>query len=335
MPTTTITLTNNDDVLDLGTPAGNQTVVVTFGGDGADSIVGVQGDDLIYGGEGADTISSNFAVQTPSVQGDTVYGGGGDDVITTFGTDPATGQQGTTASAIGDLVYGGAGNDSILGARDFVLPIDTDTLYGGDGSDTIDGNGGEDIIFAGVGDDLVIARDQADSTDGGAGIDTIDFSNRDGTGTPVDIGNVIFDMETGATTAFGDVESNVNYENVIGTVGDDSITGNTSDNSIDGGDGADTLAGAGGSDTFVTGAGDDSIVGGEDTGATDTDVLDYSSLTDSISVTYTGDEAGTVSGTGTGNDTFAEIEQINFTSGKRRRECGGGRCRGHARYRRR
>ena len=330
MPTTTGTNGNDDiffdparDAADLDdetifggagtdlTVSGDGTVDVNVdivGASGDDTIRGSQGDDVIYGGDGADTINSSFGINFPFIPtepdgGDTVYGGSGDDVITSVGP-------GGVISSIRDTVYGGDGDDSIVGNIDQTNPTAIlDTLYGGSGDDTIDGNTGDDLIFGGSGNDLVFAREGADTTDGGEGIDTIDFSN--------DAGAVVFTMADGATTVSGlnatDLESNVAYENVVGSVADDVLTGNDAANIIDGNAGADTLTGLGGSDTFITGAGNDSVVGSEDAGDTDIDVIDYSDETSGIVVTYTGDEAGTAAGIGTGTDTFIEIERIIFT----------------------
>lgn len=330
MPTTTLTSGNdlfyfvgNDDEADLidetifggagtdvtVTGAGVNVNVDNVDATGDDSIQGSQGDDIIYGGDGADTISSSFAVNFPFIPteddgGDTIYGGSGDDVINTFGPD------GATPSSIHDTVYGGDGNDSIVGATDnsFSAIARTDSLYGGTGNDTIDGNTGTDVIYGGDGNDLILAREGVDTTDGGAGIDTIDFSN--------DAGAVVFTMQDGATTVTGgatEIESNVNYENVVGSSVADTITGSDADNSIAGGAGADLLTGGGGSDTFVSGGGDDSIVGSEDVGDTDIDVIDYSNESNGVNVAYSGDEAGVAAGISTGTDTFAEIERLIFT----------------------
>ncbi|MEM1161702.1 MAG: Hint domain-containing protein [Pseudomonadota bacterium] len=300
-----------DDVLDSRNIIPSPGVDTVYGGAGNDSIFGKQGDDLIYGGIGDDNISSNFANLTPTIGRDTVYGGAGDDTITTLNST------GTNSSSIGDLVYGGDGADSILGAiQSSVAGADLDSLYGGADADIIDGNGGPDFIDAGSGDDTVIARDGADTTTGGDGIDTIDFSN--------EAGPLIFDMSNSTvvgtinTTISGVTESNILYEDVVGTSGADSILGNDADNSIGGGAGADTLSGGFGSDVFNSGAGDDTIIGGEgQNGAGDSDdidEIDYSAETAAgIVVNFTADEAGTAQGVGTGVDTFSEIERITFT----------------------
>ena len=297
---------DNRDLLATGetAPGGGFTpsVQTFYGGAGNDSIFGYQGDDTIYGGAGNDTISSNFARLSPSPGGDVVYGDGGDDLINSIGND------GVTESSVGDTVYGGLGNDSILGAIESANDDqDNDFLFGGAANDTIDGNGGTDSINGGAGNDMVMARSGEDSTDGGAGIDTIDFTN--------DEGAVEFDLGSGSTTISGTafVESNVNYENAIGTSGADTIYGSAADNSIGGGSGIDTLYGGLGNDTLNSGAGDDILIGGEDPGDGDVDTIDYSDETNGVTVRYTGNEAGTAQATSTGVDTFSEIERIVFS----------------------
>ena len=58
-----------------------------------------------------------------------------------------------------------------------------------------------------------------------------------------------------------------------------------------------TFTGAPASDTYVAlnGIGNDTVIGGEDPGDTDLDVIDLSALGSGVTVTFTGDEAGTIS----------------------------------------
>ena len=306
----TFTLTAGDDTFDQSTVVADDTNDTIYGLAGDDSIFSSQGDDIIYGGDGNDTISSNFAVLTPAVGGDTVYGGAGDDVITTIAPDPLN-PGSFISSSVGDTVFGGVGNDSILGAVDVddggvADPTqDDDFLFGGDGNDTIDGNGGEDSIDAGAGNDLLFAGEEISTIEGGAGTDTVSFENL--------AGPVTFDMTTGAAVVTAGTQTITGFENATGTAAGDTITGTAGTNVITGAGGNDVLSGLGGSDTFVAGAGDDSVLGGEDVGDTDIDVYDFSGVATGITVEYTGDEAGTVSGVGTGTDTFAEVERIVFT----------------------
>ncbi len=322
------------------------TVTGTQGNDtlhsssGAQNLSGGAGDDrfVLYDGFGNDTIDGGSGTNTIDVSAVTTgvtvdyYGDGlgpatdGTDTINFTNiqnwelTDQAdlfsAGGDTVGVNAYGrggdDTMWGGLGDDMLDGGDGVdIIYGDTgdDTIYGGAGNDTIDGNTGRDVIYGGSGDDLVLARGGVDTTDGGAGTDTIDFTN--------DIGSVVFTMADGATTITGgaiETESNINYENAIGSAGNDSILGTAGANSIAGGLGNDTLTGGFGSDTFNSGGGNDSIVGSEDAGDGDIDVLDYSGETNGVVVTYTGSEAGTAAGTTTDTDTFSEIERIIFTN---------------------
>ncbi len=107
-----------------------------------------------------------------------------------------------------------------------------------------------------------------------------------------------------------------------GGSGNDTLDGGSGDDSLSGGTGADHMSGGDGSDTFVIrdGFGNDTIVGGE--GGTNRDTIDLSDMTAPVTVTYTGDKAGTITYTGdkagtitdgTSTLTFSEIEHLILT----------------------
>lgn len=190
----------------------------------------------------------------------------------------------------GNEVYGNGGDD---------------TIYGGTGDDTIDGGADDDWVFGGDGDD---------SLSGGSGMDSI-------------WGNL------GEDELFG----NEGDDKLIGGDGDDLLVGGEGDDSLFGDDldpgavagGNDTLDLDSGNDTAFGGAGDDRfiirdgfgnhvIVGGE-VGETGGDSVDGSALTEDVSVIYTGDESGTITG-GSGVTNFAEIESLTLGSGDDRVE---------------
>ncbi|WP_268247242.1 calcium-binding protein, partial [Paramylibacter ulvae] len=119
------------------------------------------------------------------------------------------------------------------------------------------------------------------------------------------------------------VDTGLDDDTAYGEAGDDTLSGGAGNDTLYGGadndtlltdSGNDTLDGGQGDDTFVVtdGFGTDTIVGGEDAGDTDTDVLDLSGLSTGADVTYTGNEAGTVSNNGD-SATFSEIEEIILT----------------------
>ncbi|WP_138933543.1 Hint domain-containing protein [Roseovarius arcticus] len=125
---------------------------------------------------------------------------------------------------------------------------------------------------------------------------------------------------------------------ILGTDDDDSLRGWSGNDYIDGGAGNDTIEGDQGNDTILGGDGDDyiSLWGGADSvdggagsdtiqlhdnfgndtisGGEDDDSLDLSLLSDPVTVTFSGDEAGTVTD-GTDTIGFSEIETIITTDG--------------------
>ena len=107
----------------------------------------------------------------------TVYGQGGDDVITlnqANGALPAgnlfggAGHDTITGGAGNDQLFGQAGNDTVYGAGG------ADLLFGGDGNDTLTGGDGDDSIYGEAGNDLMIWNpgDDSDLIEGGADVDT-------------------------------------------------------------------------------------------------------------------------------------------------------------------
>lgn len=115
-----------------------------YGEAGADSIVGGAGWDTIYGGSGNDTISGGS-------EEDLIYGGDGDDHLTGNLDDDTIyagdGQDKLIGGIGADLLYGEAGNDTLLGGAD------NDTLYGGSGDDTLQGDQGDDYFYGQAGND--------------------------------------------------------------------------------------------------------------------------------------------------------------------------------------
>ena len=104
-----------------------------------------------------------------------------------------------------------------------------------------------------------------------------------------------------------DFSSSNQAHDIDGGSGDDSLYGGSNNDTISGGDGADTLEGGAGNDVIDGGAdadqiwmrdghGNDTVTGGEGvTTGSDADRINYSALTtNGVTITYSGDEAGTV-----------------------------------------
>jgi Ca2+-binding RTX toxin-like protein len=160
---------------------------------------------------------------------DTLNGGNGDDTID-GGSDA-------------DTIDGGAGNDNILGG------FGNDIIYGKAGNDTISAGDGDDIIYE--------VYSGTDFIDGGAGVDTLDYSGASSY-------RVTISLQTGIqsdsnSTPSSDTVSGI--ENVIGGSGNDTITGSDLANILQGGSGNDVLYGQGGNDTLKGDAGTDTLRG--------------------------------------------------------------------------
>ncbi len=174
------------------------------GREGNDAIYGGDGDDVIQGGAGDDNLYGNAG-------NDTLQGGLGDDV---FFAEMSDGD---------DTIYGGAGGMDVYDASAVTAPITFDMTLasgqvaggaGGAGTDTLN-----DIEFI----------------HGGAGIDTLEFSNT--------TGDVHIDFFNGdiANDGLGNFYQFASIENVTGGVGNDIFISGAQDNVFNGAGGTDTV----------------------------------------------------------------------------------------------
>ena len=140
------------------------------GRDGGDDVItGSSASDTIYGQEGHDTIYGGGGH-------DGLYGGTGDDLL--VGDDKPENLDDVTVEGIKDLTEDELddfiksvegtdddGNDQLFGG------VGDDVLLGMGGDDYLDGGAGEDAIFGGAGNDIIV-YDKADYlVSGGSGID--------------------------------------------------------------------------------------------------------------------------------------------------------------------
>lgn len=320
------------------------------GGDGADSILGgASGQDTIDGGLGDDQIDGGADNDTiyGGADNDNILGGAGDDVI--YGgspDDPAFSYEyydiptsvAVDNSGPGLSGFEDSGFDTTTGLN-INVPDGTGTASGIDISEVVIAEG-MDLEYFAIAWNTQVEIDTA-------GTYTFAFSGADdGVGIFVNGQAVAIDEQGGAAAADSgtitlpagvhDIRV-IHFETFGGQgLGSPTIsgpdTGNTAQNLatfavdnqpadgndvIDGGTGADSIFGGEGSDTIQLNDsfGDDTIVGGEDTGDTDTDVLDASGLTEGIDVVYGANpEDGTLTGRTSGDvATFSEIENVVYT----------------------
>lgn len=219
------------------------------------------------------SLSLGDANKTVDLSGMTVgrlfYSGAGDDDLT-FHSGLVHGGFNTGLGNDALDMQGGQVNGLIQ------LGFGDDTLLAGDGAERVVESFGDDLSDLGGGNDIYrvggAEDDGNDSTDGGAGIDTIslvevddgyDFYTATTGGVLVDLDEgILRGRETNSDNLFGfDLISN--FENVIGGAFDDMIFGSAGDNQLAGGNGADQIYGLAGNDTLRGGQGDDTLQGDE------------------------------------------------------------------------
>lgn len=265
---------------------GNDTLI---GNAGADTLTGGTGDDVLVGGAGADAIDGGAGIDTvdyarelrnsatqpvwvnldwqPIVMaGKTVEAGQAWD---SYGNaDRLVGIENVIGIATRSNYLNGSAEANALAGGQFA-----DLLLGQGGNDTLVGAAGTDTLAGGWGDDLLVGGDGADTLDGGDGIDTVDYSRegRDAATLPVwvnldsqDVVMAKVAVQAGqAVDSFGDRDSLIGIENVIGLAGlANYINGSSAANRLVGGNVADELRGLDGNDTLVGGFGDDTLDGG-------------------------------------------------------------------------
>ncbi len=185
---------DDNDVIDGGT--GSDRISAGFDDD---TVYGRTGFDLIEGGEGNDYIEGGAG-------DDIIFGGLEDpfaDLVSFPDDEPDTnGFQDLVPENNGDTIFGGNGNDSIFGQDD------DDTLFGGAGNDYVDGDVDDDVIALGDGDDTGIGGQGDDVIEGGQGADTITGgAGADalfgGSGSDVFVGGTAGDVAVGGEDADG------------------------------------------------------------------------------------------------------------------------------------
>lgn len=280
------------------TDLGDDTILADLGndtinaGDGNDSIVSGAGDDLVLGGAGVDQLyagAGNDDIDA-GIGDDLVYGGNDNDTIAGAGGN--------------DSLHGESGNDVLTDAAVGDATDGNNVLFGGLGDDTLTTGGGDDLLYAGTGtnllnagagDDWVMSEDGNDTLNGDAGNDTLSGMQ----------GNDLLYGGDGEDYAYADWGNDTIY----GGAGNDYLNDATGDDTLYGGDDADRFA-----LTMAQSAdwGSNTIEGGE--GGVDADTIDLAALTTDTTVTFTTNEAGTLT-SGLGDVSFSEIEQISLGDG--------------------
>lgn len=253
--------------------------VILFSADLADTINGLNGNDII------NALGTN----------DTLNGGNGDDILNGSGGN--------------DTLNGDAGNDTLNGG------IGNDTMVGGSGDDTYYVDSALDRITEAVGfgtDTVHSSASYSFNVVGREGLNNLNLTGTALNGTGNAQGNTINgNAENNFLSGLGGndtlngragddvLNGGSGSDTLSGGIGDDTLTGDGDNDVMSGNDGDDYLSGSAGFDYLVGGFGNDRIYGG-----TESDTLIGDSGNDSL---YGGDGDDILTG-GVGNDSF------NFTN---------------------
>jgi Ca2+-binding RTX toxin-like protein len=224
---------------------GNQGTDSLDGGLGSDSLFGGAGNDSLSGGDGADTLYGGSG-------NDALDGGQGDDRLYAADSQDFSGD--TIQDSVGstNLLLGGIGNDFLTGSSG------NDELHGGGDNDSLYGNDGNDRLFGDGNNDSLYGDNGNDSLDGGTGIDTMTGGDGSDYYYVRDSGDLI--KETNAVAATGGTDlvysyistytlgTNVENGRLLAT-GTANLTGNTLNNLLYAGAGNNSLNGSTGTDT--------------------------------------------------------------------------------------
>ena len=294
---------DGDDKIEGG--SGDDTII---GGEGNDDLWGASGDDSVDGGAGDDTIATaegNDIVE--GGDGNDIIDTANDESPLTGQNLPDQGYPGVYPADLDpnddlDTVFGGAGNDSITTGDD------DDTIFGGTGNDNIDAGVDDDYVEAGEGNDTVVGSEGNDEIYGNDGDDII-YGGLVTPG-PADALNLPDDLDgDGDSNDPGeDLVTDNNNDTLFGGAGDDTIIGGQGNDDQSGGLGNDTFLGGNGGDVVVGGEDPDLDGDGQSDDVDVLDLT--GSNVDFITYVDGDPEAGEVTFLDGSTMTFSEIENV-------------------------
>lgn len=172
------------------------------------------------------------------------------DVHSTYTVSDAHGNSSTAAVTIahqdGHTFLGTTADDVLVGAAD-------SHLHGGDGNDVLVAGPGTNELFGDNGNDMLFSGPGNDLLDGGAGINTANYSL-------ATAGVSVSTAELGPQhTGGAGVDTLVNIQNLMGSNYNDHLTGDQGNNLLNGGAGDDVLIGGSGNNVLTGGPGSDTF----------------------------------------------------------------------------
>ena len=224
--------------------SGGHSGGTSSGADGIDTLIDIEN---LTGSAFNDYLNGNSSANI-------LVGGAGSDTVSYASLGSANGINVTLNGAINAiLTIAGGVTDTLREIENVTGGAGADTIIGDSADNALIGGFGDDSLAGGGGNDLFTffhPTDGADTIDGGAGIDTIVYTN-------LFSGNHIAVTLNGAAsvilTVSGQSSDTIsNIENVTSGAGADSLVGDNLTN---------ILSGAAGNDTLIGGAGNDELLG--------------------------------------------------------------------------
>ncbi|WP_422362893.1 tandem-95 repeat protein [Pyruvatibacter mobilis] len=189
-------------------------------------IVGSAYDDSLYADIDG-TVPVDATLEGGDGNDNLVSGTGADDLIGGAGRDWANYFYSTAGVAI-DLAAGTASGGYAAGDT----LTDIELLWGSNHDDVLTGDAGDNTLTGNDGNDVLRGGGGADHLDGGAGFDRLSYSDSDAA--------VTVDLINGAAHGgFGEGDTFVGIEGVVGSAFDDNLISNVAAETLDGGDGLD------------------------------------------------------------------------------------------------
>ncbi len=199
-----------------------------IGGNGNDTLEGLQECSVLRGSKGIDTASFRASPDAVAVTLDNVANDG----------------------KIGNDINVRSDIENVIGSRF------SDTLSGSKCNNTLDGLAGDDHLLGRDGSDILIPGPGVDSPSGGNGADKLSYLTA--------LAPVVVDATATLTTGDGN-DTFTGFESYVGSPFGDTLSGSGADEGLIGGPGNDGLNGFGGSDRLFGGEGDDTLDGGAGT----------------------------------------------------------------------
>ncbi|MCX7358046.1 MAG: FG-GAP-like repeat-containing protein [Alphaproteobacteria bacterium] len=273
----------------------------------------------------ANTIIGNALANVISAGGgdDIINGQGGDDQIDAGdGDDRVLARRQTLAGAESNIYAGGNGFDTIdftssTGAISINLALGVATGGGVAGVDTISGfervvgTTFADVIVGDGADNWFVATQGDDNINGGAGVDTIEFTDSGSVNLTAGVGTYV-----GSNFTLSNIENAINVGSAIGNAANNFFSGRDAADRLEGMAGDDTLVGFAGQDELLGGDGNDLLVGGLNSdilnGGLGRDVAQFDVASTGASWSRRPDGTWSVTIAGQGIDTLTSVELLQF-----------------------